>query len=273
VVRSFALKLEDINATNQLLQMEVLVLQQLAAVRGRHFCAIYDRGHYLSWNYVVMTMVGTSLHDLRKATSAQHFTMGTCLSVGIQCLEALEDLHNIGYLHRDVKPGNYTIGRQESNELRKVYILDFGMARMYIKIDPVTGARTIRRPRNVAGFRGTLRYAAIGVHENRDQCRKDDVEGWFYTLIELTTGNIPWKSLEENAAVADFKRKVRQPNYANLLLGGCPREYAEIMRLIDNTAYFDKPPYDRIYALLRQAMRSTNAIEFPYDWERTLPRH
>ncbi|KAK6041663.1 hypothetical protein COOONC_20832 [Cooperia oncophora] len=34
-------------------------------------------------------------------------------------------LHNIGYLHRDVKPGNYTIGRPELNELRKVYILDF----------------------------------------------------------------------------------------------------------------------------------------------------
>ena len=122
-----------------------MVLRQLAAAHGRHFCAIYDQGRYLSWNYVVMTMVGTSLHDLRKAsphptshpsianhpphfqaTTAQHFSLGTCLSVGIQCLEALEDLHNIGYLHRDVKPGNYTIGRQENNELRKVYILDFG---------------------------------------------------------------------------------------------------------------------------------------------------
>lgn len=30
------------------------------------------------------------------------FSMGTALSVGIQCLEALEDLHSIGYLHRDV---------------------------------------------------------------------------------------------------------------------------------------------------------------------------
>ncbi|KAK6016377.1 hypothetical protein OSTOST_18138 [Ostertagia ostertagi] len=41
------------------------------------------------------------------------------------------DLHGIGYLHRDVKPGNYTIGRPELQELRKVYILDFGMCRKY----------------------------------------------------------------------------------------------------------------------------------------------
>lgn len=58
--------------------------------------------------------------------------MGTALSVGIQALEALEDLHGIGYLHRDVKPANYTIGRPEVKELRKVYILDYGMARKYV---------------------------------------------------------------------------------------------------------------------------------------------
>lgn len=32
---------------------------------------------------------------------------------------------------RDVKPGNYTIGRPELNELRKIYVLDFGMCRKF----------------------------------------------------------------------------------------------------------------------------------------------
>jgi len=58
-------------------------------------------------------------------------SMGTAIGSGLQTLEALEDLHGIGYLHRDVKPGNYTIGRAELNELRKIYILDFGMARKF----------------------------------------------------------------------------------------------------------------------------------------------
>ena len=44
------------------------MLQQLAANQGRHFCQIYDKGRYLHWNFVVMTMVGTSLHDLRKVS-------------------------------------------------------------------------------------------------------------------------------------------------------------------------------------------------------------
>lgn len=126
--------------------MEVLVLGELTKRGSRHFCKIEDKGRYGSFNYVVMTLVGKSLQvntsfyfhkqqfsfqDLRKGTAQQCLSLACSLSVGIQSLEALEDLHNIGYLHRDVKPGNYTIGRAELNELRKVYILDFGMARKF----------------------------------------------------------------------------------------------------------------------------------------------
>jgi len=75
--------------------------------------------------------MSNSLQDLRKEGPGGHMSLGTALGAGIQCLEALADLHGIGYLHRDVKPGNYTVGRAELNELRKVYVLDFGMARKF----------------------------------------------------------------------------------------------------------------------------------------------
>lgn len=33
---------------------------------------------------------------------------------------------------RDVKPGNFCVGRPEDKEVRKIFILDFGMARKYV---------------------------------------------------------------------------------------------------------------------------------------------
>src|SRR5687768_11762949 len=96
-----------------------------------------------------------------QARTTEHFTMVTAIGAAIQTLEAIEELHSIGYLHRDIKPGNYSVGLPERRgELRRIFILDFGMCRRYVRNDNIT----LRRPRAAAGFRGTPRYAALRCH-------------------------------------------------------------------------------------------------------------
>lgn len=124
------------------------------------------------------------------------FSLGTAISIGTQCMKALEDLHSIGYLHRDVKPANYTIGRKELNEQRMVYLLDFGMARRFAHVDG-----TIRKPREATGFRGTLKFAPLSSHIQRENCRKDDLESWLYQQVEITRGTLPWRNLTVNRFV------------------------------------------------------------------------
>uniref|UniRef100_A0A0R3S2L6 non-specific serine/threonine protein kinase n=1 Tax=Elaeophora elaphi TaxID=1147741 RepID=A0A0R3S2L6_9BILA len=258
----YALKVEGVNEQIQVLKMEVFVLTELNKRNNRHFCKIEDKGRFGSFNYVVMTLVGKSLQDLRKAGPGQHLSMGTALGAGIQALEALEDLHAIGYLHRDVKPGNYTIGRPELNELRKVYVLDFGMCRKFTN-------NIIRKPRAAAGFRGTVRYAPISCHLQRELCRKDDVETWIYMQVELTTGNLPWKNIADMNQVCfqlfqvgEYKKPI------NELLGGCAPELRQIMQIVDGLKYYDQPPYQQIYQLMRQSFQTMGCQEFPYDWEK-----
>uniref|UniRef100_A0A8R1XYI3 non-specific serine/threonine protein kinase n=1 Tax=Onchocerca volvulus TaxID=6282 RepID=A0A8R1XYI3_ONCVO len=248
----------------QVLKMEVYVLTELNKRNNRHFCKIEDKGRFGSFNYVVMTLVGKSLQvDLRKANPAQHFSMGTALGAGIQALEALEDLHSIGYLHRDVKPGNYTIGRPELNELRKVYVLDFGMCRKYTSAQNI-----IRKPRAAAGFRGTVRYAPISCHLQRELCRKDDVETWIYMQVEITTGNLPWKNIADMNQVGEYKKRCRFEPALSELMGGCAPELRQILQIVDALKYYDQPPYQQIYQLMRQSFQSTGTQEFPYDWEK-----
>lgn len=260
---AFALKVEGVAETVQLLKMEVYVLTAVKAIGGRHFCNIEDKGRFGTFNYVVMTMVGPCLNDLRKARAEQKLTMGCSISVGIQCLEALEDMHKIGYLHRDVKPGNYTIGRQELGEQRKVYILDFGMCRKFTK----EGGQ-VRTPRQQAGFRGTVRYAPLNCHDSMELSRKDDLETWIYQQVELTKGALPWRNCQDIKEVGEYKRRCRSDIGVKELFGGCPREFVEVLRIIDGYKYHDTPNYAQLYALMRKALVSMNAQEFPYDWER-----
>lgn len=49
-----------------------------------------------------------------------------------------------------------------SQTMRKVYMLDFGLARQYLN-----AKGEIRSPRSAAGFRGTVRYAAVSAHKNK----------------------------------------------------------------------------------------------------------
>ena len=49
-----------------------------------------------------------------------------------------------------------------STTKHKVYMLDFGLARQY-----TNAAGEVRAPRAAAGFRGTVRYAALNAHKNK----------------------------------------------------------------------------------------------------------
>lgn len=260
----YALKVEAESDPLGLLKMEVAVLLEVKKQKivGRHFLELADRGNLPGkFYYMVMTLVGKSLQDLRKTAPFNKFSMGTAISVARQSLEAVEDLHNIGFLHRDIKPGNYTIGRKEMNELRKVYMLDFGMARKFAREDG-----TLRNPRARAGFRGTVKYAPLACHIQREQCRKDDIESWMYMVVEMTSGRLPWRNLTEAEDVGMFKKecKTKRPR---CLFGGCPREFMEIFPILDKGKFFDAPEYKTIYELLEKAMQNTKANEFPYDWE------
>ncbi|KAM3717379.1 Tau-tubulin kinase [Dirofilaria immitis] len=188
--------------------------------------------------------------DMRKKLPGQKFSMVCALSVGIQCLEAIEELHTIGFLHRDIKPSNYATGRGKLSELRRIYILDFGMCRSYLDEHG-----RFRPPRKTAGFRGTVRYASLSSHIRRETCRKDDIESWLYQQIEVTRGALPWCSLDDKKDdVAMFKERCRFETGLQELMGGCPQEYIEILRYIDSLRFYDNPNYKKIYKLMRKAM-------------------
>ena len=92
------------------------------------------------------------------------FTAKTGIMVGLQLVDRLEALHKIGYLHRDVKPDNLTIGLKQNATV--IYLIDFGLAKK-IK-DPLV-------PEERGKVIGTLAYMSIRMHEGKEPGILDDL--------------------------------------------------------------------------------------------------
>lgn len=39
----------------------------------------------------------------------------------------------LGYLHRDIKPGNFAVGRPGTKDYHNIYLLDFGLCRKFVQ--------------------------------------------------------------------------------------------------------------------------------------------
>ena len=69
-----------------------------------HVCRFIGCGRNERYNYVVMSLQGKNLAELRRSQSRGCFSLSTTLRLASQILKAIEHIHDVGFLHRDVKP-------------------------------------------------------------------------------------------------------------------------------------------------------------------------
>uniref|UniRef100_A0A183VFN3 non-specific serine/threonine protein kinase n=1 Tax=Toxocara canis TaxID=6265 RepID=A0A183VFN3_TOXCA len=181
-----------------------IILEQkvISALSGTpHFPQFVACGVLDDYNYIIMEMLGRNLSDLRKRRPERRLGVGTVTRVGQQCIVALKSLHDFGFIHRDIKPSNLCIGRGKKKHT--IYLVDFGMARRFRYSDG-----RIRRQRRYAGFRGTIRYVSVAVHERKEPGPVDDLWSLFYSITELTEGSLPWTDVTDAEEVAEIKNNI-----------------------------------------------------------------
>lgn len=81
-----------------------------------------------------MVRYGPSLSKLLRQTDSHQFSQKTAVQIGIQLIDRLQALHNIGYIHCDLKLQNLLIETDDvtSLESSSIVLIDFGYSDRYL---------------------------------------------------------------------------------------------------------------------------------------------
>jgi hypothetical protein len=162
----------------------------------------------------------------------------------------IEYVHDKGYLHRDIKPNNFLLGKF-SREMKIddcVYIIDFGLSKSYI--DPDTKNHySFKEDRR---FVGTPRYASLNTHLGVRQSRRDDLESIIFILVYFLKGDLPWQGVKAKTK-SEKKRKIMRKKKSvspEELCSSLPIEFNTLLNYIRSIKFEEKPDYEYIYNLL-----------------------
>uniref|UniRef100_A0A1I7Z3P7 Protein kinase domain-containing protein n=1 Tax=Steinernema glaseri TaxID=37863 RepID=A0A1I7Z3P7_9BILA len=117
-------------------------------------------------------------------------------------------------------------------------------------------------------FIGTQLYAPRTSHRGHVQTRRDDLESWIYSCVDLFAPNkLPWGREHDRYKVIDMKEaffKTPPPEIISLM----PGQFEEIMRRVNAMTMMQKPDYKAIRDLLEQAAKEDDIdFDMPFEWE------
>ncbi|VDN92130.1 unnamed protein product [Brugia pahangi] len=256
-----AMKVEPLmkSKDDEILKMEVYVLKKMQ--QSKHVCQLLAAGKTSSYNFLIMSLLGKELSDIRRRLHDRKMSIGSVLKIGIQSTTAIHDLHKVGFVHRDIKPSNFAMGRDEKANI--VFMFDFGLARQIMFPDK-DGKLKLREARKKVAFRGTVRYCSLNVHLYREQGRHDDLWSMFYMLIELLSSTLPWKGMARKDS-AHIKQTVS--DRVLLAASGCPDCFADINNHLKSLTYIDTPNYAMFQSKFTKELNKLKIKPSdPFEW-------
>jgi casein kinase 1 len=258
--KTYAAKIES-NVRPPQLAHEFAVYRTLS--KGVNVCHLHWFGSDKSDQVVVFDLLGDSLEQIR--TTCGPLSLKSVLMLIDQMLRAIEFVHRRNFVHRDIKPDNFVMGR--GPDAAQLYIIDFGLAKPYrdaqtLVHHPIGTGRSLT---------GNARYASVNALRGLEQSRRDDMEAMGYVWVYLLAGALPWMGIAAPTP-ADRNRLICECKCATTfeaLCDGLPGEFVEYFKCIRALEFADDPPYAMLRAMFRElAIRLGFVCDGVYEWNR-----
>ena len=229
-----AIKTEKANRNARLIY-EYKIYIRLLKYQMKGIPDIYKLIQTSEYNMMIMELLGPSLEKVYMCCNNK-FKLETIYNIAIQIITLLENIHNRGIIHRDIKPNNFLI---DCKNVNRINIMDFGLSKKYI--DEYGNHIDFKL---LNSFVGTARYASLNIHNGIEPTRRDDLESLGYMLIYFAKGKLPWQGLargkkEQNRIIGEYKNKITITELCNEL----PVCFSQYIWYCRNLKYNETPNY------------------------------
>ena len=255
-----AIKVEEQSPRSRL-AWEYQILKELSD--GEGIPKVYRLHRGKKHNYLIMQLLGKSLDKLF-VDMKKKFSIKTVCMIAYQMVQRIEFVHSKGYIHRDVKPGNFLLGK--NLDRKKIYIIDFGLSKKYI--DKSTNKHIIYKEGK--GLTGTARYVSLNTHYGIEQSRRDDIEGIAYNLIYFAKGKLPWQGVKTKNKKEKHKKimELKEEYNPDKLCEGLPEEFPTLLKYSRKLDFEEKPDYKNIKIMFKQLISANKQqMDWKFDWD------
>ncbi|GAA5798118.1 kinase-like domain-containing protein [Helicostylum pulchrum] len=260
--QSVAIKFEPRKSDAPQLRDEYRTYKVLAGLPG--VPSAYYFGQEGLHNILVIDLLGPSLEDLFDMCGRKH-SIKTVAMLAKQMINRVESVHERNLIYRDIKPDNFLIGRPGTKYANMVFMIDYGMAKLYR--DPKTKQHIPYRERK--SLSGTARYMSINTHLGREQSRRDDLESLGHVFMYFLRGSLPWQGLKAATNKQKYERigEKKQTTPVKELCDGFPEEFGIYLQYVRKLGFEESPDYDFLRELFNKVLRRMgDSDDGIYDW-------